>query len=115
MRIHVLAGLILAVTVPPRADAADTATVSGNGVTLTSISVQWPTNDRPFPDGPGVDVVNVNCTGCHSPNMVLTQPTLTPSAWQETVTKMRKVYKAPVADDAVPVIVGYLTVLPQQH
>ncbi|MGJ3627640.1 hypothetical protein AB5I41_12915 [Sphingomonas sp. MMS24-JH45] len=40
--------------------------------------------------------------------MILNQPRLTAEQSQATVTKMREVYKAPVADAEVPAIVAYL-------
>jgi mono/diheme cytochrome c family protein len=96
-----LAGLAAAMAAP--------ATVTGAGITLQSVSVDLPDVDRAFPDGQGVDVVNANCSGCHSPNMVLMQPVLSSATWQEEVNKMRKLYKAPVAAEDVPAIVAYLT------
>ncbi|KAB7644120.1 cytochrome c [Polymorphobacter fuscus] len=55
-----------------------------------------------IPGGPAADAVNANCLGCHSAEMVLTQPRLSPIAWQGEIDKMRAAYKAPVdpGDDA---------------
>ncbi len=61
---------------------------------FTSQSIQMPTSDRIFPDGPGAEAVNNNCLACHSAGMVLTQPKLTKAQWTETVNKMVHVYKA---------------------
>ena len=83
--------------------------VAAGGLTLRSVNVEWPDNDRTFPPAAGVDVVTQNCTGCHSANMVLTQPVLSAATWQAEVEKMRKLYKAPVAEAAVPTIVSYLS------
>lgn len=61
-----------------------------------------------LPDGPHVDLVRAACTGCHSAEMILTQPRFDAKAWTATVEKMTKVYKAPVAPADVPAIVAYL-------
>ena len=85
--------------------------VSANGVTLRSVSVEFPDSDRAF-TGAGVEVVNDNCLTCHSAGMVLTQPRLTRAAWQAEVDKMRNTYKAPVDAKDVPAVVDYLASLP---
>ena len=78
------------------------------GLTLTSTSVELPSSERAFPDGPGVEAMQANCAGCHSAGMVLNQPALSRTAWEAEVNKMRAVYKAPVAVQDVPAIVDYL-------
>jgi cytochrome c5 len=77
-------------------------------------SVTLPDDVTALPPGPNVDVVTANCTGCHSPSMILTQPRLTRAAWEGEVTKMVKVYKAPVAEADMPVIVDYLVATNEQ-
>jgi len=91
---------------------APAATASADGVSLRSVGFDFPASDRAFPPGENVDVVTNNCTACHSPGMILTQPKLTAANWTAEVNKMRGTYKAPVPDDAVPQIVAYLTALP---
>jgi cytochrome c5 len=81
---------------------------------FTSQSIEMPTSDRIFPDGPGAEVVNNNCLACHSAGMVLTQPKLTKAQWTETVNKMVHVYKAPVDQTDVQTIVDYLAALKPQ-
>lgn len=88
-------------------DAAPTA-VTASGITLRSVSVGLPTSDRVFPGGAEAEKITANCTGCHSVGMVIRQPALTEAVWQAEVTKMRIVYKAPVADEDVSAIVAYL-------
>lgn len=90
-----------------RADQAPSE-VSGGGITLRSVSVTLPPGDAQFPDGPGADAIGNNCLACHSAGMVLRQPPLGRAAWEAEVTKMRTVYKAPVAAEDVPAIVDYL-------
>jgi len=62
-----------------------------------------------FKPGPGVGAVQANCLTCHSSAYVSTQPVLSKAQWTAEVTKMKNVYGAPIADDAVPAIVDYLT------
>jgi mono/diheme cytochrome c family protein len=61
-----------------------------------------------FKPGPGLAAVQGNCLSCHSSAYVSTQPVLTRAQWSAEVTKMKNVYGAPIADDAVPPIVEYL-------
>ena len=75
---------------------------------LKSVTVDLPAGDRQFPGGPAADAINNNCTACHSPGMVLTQPNLPKAAWEAEVHKMVSVYKAPIEDADVPAIVAYL-------
>ncbi|WP_150292849.1 hypothetical protein [Sphingobium estronivorans] len=95
----------------PAPEGPAPSSVSFAGFTLTSDAVSLPVDDRQFPDGPHADVINANCTSCHSASMALTQPTLSAEQWKATVTKMKEVYKAPVAEQDIPAIVDYLTAL----
>ena len=94
---------------PPPATEPAPGAVSGDGLTLISVSVDLPTDEQGFPAKMNSDVVEANCTSCHSAAMALSQPALTEAQWQATVTKMREAYKAPVAEADVPKIVAYLT------
>jgi len=76
---------------------------------LKSETVQLPFGASDFPPGPGVDAVKKNCLLCHSPRMILYQPTLTKAQWTKEVDKMINVFKAPVAEDDIPAILDYLT------
>jgi hypothetical protein len=88
--------------------AAAPSTVSAAGITLHSVSIEFPNSDRMFPGGGDADAINNNCLACHSAGMVLNQPALTRSAWQQEVEKMRGQYKAPLDPADVPAIVAYL-------
>ncbi len=79
-------------------------------VAFTNTSVDLPAATATLPPGPGADLVAANCIGCHSPEMILTQPRLTKVAWEGEVAKMIKIYKAPIAQADVPPIVAYLGV-----
>jgi cytochrome c5 len=70
-----------------------------------------PEETAAFKPGPNLDVVKNNCTGCHSADYVTTQPRNVKSKkdfWQAEVTKMIKIYGAPISDADVPKIVEYL-------
>ena len=68
----------------------------------------------PFADikgGPSAETINANCLSCHSGEMVLNQPHLSRIEWQGEVTKMRSVYKAPVAASDDAAIVDWLVAM----
>lgn len=90
---------------------APKATADVGGITLRSVGFGFPTAGRDFPPGPGADTMAGNCMSCHTPGMILNQPTLTQAEWTGEVTKMVKVYKAPIADTDIPAIVTYLASL----
>lgn len=115
-----LVGLALIVIGPPDSrpsalpqapPAPAPSSVTAAGFTLVSTSIDLPLEDSTFPDGPHADVINANCTSCHSTSMALNQPALSADQWKATVTKMRDAYKAPIKDEDVPAIVDYLTAL----
>ena len=91
------------------------ASVAENGFTLTSAEIELPDDSGDYPAGPHADTVNANCTACHSASMALTQPPLSAGQWKAEVTKMREVYRAPVAAADVPAIIDYLVHLPAQQ
>ena len=75
------------------------------------IVYKLPEEAAAFKPGPNLDVVQANCTGCHSSDYVNTQPRNVKSKkdfWQAEVTKMIKVYGAPIDNGDVPKIVEYL-------
>lgn len=83
-------------------------------VTARAVPVVYklPEETAAFKPGPNLDVVQNNCTGCHSADYIDTQPRNVKSKkdfWQAEVTKMIKTYGAPIADSDVPKIVEYLT------
>ncbi len=93
---------------PPTPAAAPPSTVTAGGFTLSSTSIDWPDDPSTY-TGAGADLMNNNCTACHSASMALTQPPLSRAQWAATVDKMRNTYKAAVAPKDVPAIVDYLT------
>jgi mono/diheme cytochrome c family protein len=60
-------------------------------------------------DGPGRDVLLNNCAACHSLDYVQTNsPFPTQKVWEAEVTKMIKVFGAPIGDADAKIIVDYL-------
>jgi hypothetical protein len=58
---------------------------------------------------PGLDRVEANCAACHSLDYIqMNSPFPNGALWEAEVTKMMKVFGAPVGDADVPVIVDYL-------
>jgi cytochrome c5 len=98
-----------AVPTPATAAPPPPLSVSAGGFTLASTAVDMAADDPQYPDGPHADVINANCTSCHSASMALSQPALSEDQWKAIVTKMRETYKAPVADKDVAAILAYLT------
>jgi hypothetical protein len=74
-------------------------------------ALRLPDENVTLPDLPGRDRVTSACAVCHTPRYVLDQPPLPRKTWEAEVDKMRKTYGAPVADEDVPVIVGYLVAI----
>ncbi len=99
---------------PPASALAKPTEVSAAGFTLVSQSIELPDTDETYPAGPGADVINANCTACHSASMAQNQPALTGAQWTATVTKMRDTYKASISASDIPRIVRYLEAMPSQ-
>ena len=62
--------------------------------------------------GPGLELAEGNCASCHSVDYINTQPRgpkFGGAFWQAEVTKMIKVYGAPIDDADAKKIVDYLT------
>ena len=80
---------------------------------LTSTSVSLPTDyEVEYPAGPEAQAMNDNCRACHSPSMVLVQPSLSQADWGKIVHKMIDVYTAPIDPADLPKIMTYLGSLP---
>jgi cytochrome c553/cytochrome c5 len=91
---------------PPPTTAS--SSVTGGGVTLHSVSLQFPRTDHFFPGGSGANAINNDCLICHSAGMVLDQAKLSRADWQIEVEKMRDPFKAPFPAEDIPTILDYL-------
>jgi sulfite dehydrogenase (cytochrome) subunit B len=79
--------------------------------TAAPVAYRLPDETAALKPGPNLDVVKNNCTACHSADYINTQPRgpkFTRDFWQAEVTKMIKVYGAPIDDADVAKIVDYL-------
>jgi mono/diheme cytochrome c family protein len=91
--------------------AASLALAAWIGSALAApVNYKTPDEVAAFKPGPNLDVVQGNCTACHSSDYVVTQPPMKDrkAFWQAEVTKMIKVYGAPIDDADVGKIVEYL-------
>jgi len=61
-----------------------------------------------LPAGPGREAAIAYCAVCHTPHYIMIQPAFSKEVWVTEVTKMRKTYSAPIPDEKVDEIVGYL-------
>lgn len=85
------------------------------GFTVASKSITLPEDRTTLPVGAATALVAQNCTGCHSAEMLTTQPKLNAKTWAAEIAKMRTVYHAPIdpADDER--LVAGLMALPTQR
>jgi sulfite dehydrogenase (cytochrome) subunit B len=75
------------------------------------VSYKLPEETAALKPGPNLELVKNNCTACHSADYISTQPRgpkFKQDFWQAEVTKMIKVYGAPIADADIGKIVEYL-------
>jgi hypothetical protein len=76
------------------------------------ISYQLPIETASFNPGANLEVVQNNCTGCHSADYIQTQPrgaNFKADFWRSEVNKMIKTYGAPIDEADVGKIVEYLS------
>ncbi len=86
--------------------------VATGGISAKPISYNLPEETAQFQPGPNLETVQANCSACHSADYIQTQPRgekFKKDFWQAEVTKMIKVYGAPIEEADVGKIVEYLT------
>ena len=91
---------------------AAAAALSLYSANAAPVAYKLPEETAAYKPGPNLDVVKNNCSACHSADYVNTQPRgpkFKKDFWQAEVTKMIKVYGAPIDEADVPKIVDYLT------
>ena len=87
------------------------AALSFGSAGAAPVSYTLPEETAALKPGPNLEAAQNNCTACHSADYIQTQPRgpkFKKDFWQAEVTKMIKVYGAPIADADVPKIVEYL-------
>lgn len=70
-----------------------------------------PADTSKLDPGPNLDIAQAHCATCHSVDYITTQPRTFADprkVWTAEVTKMRKVYGAPLTDEDAAKIVDYL-------
>src|SRR3954454_15401219 len=85
--------------------------LSLGSLTAAPVDYKLPEETVVLKPGPNLEVVKNNCTACHSVDYIQTQPRgpkFKKDFWQAEVTKMIKVYGAPIEDADVSRIVDYL-------
>jgi mono/diheme cytochrome c family protein len=103
MRTRLLFALLLAIVL---------ALILKYGANAAPIAYDLPAEAATFPPGPNLETVKNNCTACHSADYIFTQPRgpkFGEDFWRAEVSKMIKVYGAPIAEADIPKIVEYLT------
>jgi mono/diheme cytochrome c family protein len=75
------------------------------------VDYKLPEETAALKPGPNLEVAQNNCTACHSSDYIKTQPIMKSKKdfWEAEVTKMIKVYGAPIDDADVPKLVEYLS------
>jgi sulfite dehydrogenase (cytochrome) subunit B len=87
------------------------AGLSLGSVAASPVNYKLPDESAAFKPGPNLETAQNNCTACHSADYIQTQPRgpkYKKDFWQAEVTKMIKLYGAPIDDADVPKIVDYL-------
>ena len=88
--------------------------VAGLGAIAASaapVNYTLPEETAAFKPGPNLEVVQNNCTACHSADYINSQPRgqkPRKDFWQAEVTKMIRVYGAPIDEADIGKIVDYL-------
>ena len=89
---------VLFLLIPPAARAAEEKTI-----TLPPDNAM-----ATLAPGPGMEAARANCGVCHSTDYIVRQPPSDAKQWQASVTKMIKVFGAPISPDNEKAIVEYL-------
>ena len=94
---HVAAALVAAALALPAGSAPKSITLPPDGVQLKASAL------------PGYARAQAQCVACHSAEYMHYQPpTAARPYWDAMVKRMKTVFKAPIADEDIPVIVDYL-------
>lgn len=97
MKQQLLAALLACTLAAPAGSAPKSITLPPDGLQLKASAL------------PGYAKAQTNCVACHSAEYMLYQPpTAARPYWDAMVKRMKTVFKAPIADEDMPVIVDYL-------
>ena len=86
------------------------ATLCGSALAVTKVIQLPPDGEQLKPSAlPGYGKAQAQCVACHSAEYMLYQPATAPRGyWENMVKRMKTVFKAPVQDEDIPVLVDYL-------
>lgn len=83
--------------------------LSAGTATASPKTYDLPEDTAKLHPGPGVDLAEAHCLTCHSPDYIAMQPPKKGHAfWTAEVTKMIKVYGAPIEEGDAKAIADYL-------
>lgn len=85
-----------------------TLAVTGAAGAGETVSITLPPESIALRAGAGMDQTQTACRLCHSLDYITTQPGGGAAQWHGVVTKMMKVYGAPIADQDAKAIEEYL-------
>ena len=71
-------------------------------------SINIPYGNFDLPTGPNFGVYQANCVSCHTSRYITNQPNFPRKVWEAEVTKMVKMYGAPIDEEKQKLIVDYL-------
>jgi sulfite dehydrogenase (cytochrome) subunit B len=83
--------------------------VAGAARAEETVSITLPADSVSLAPGPGQDVATTQCRMCHSLDYITTQPRGGTAQWQGVVTKMIRVFGAPIGADDAKAITDYLS------
>lgn len=84
--------------------------IAGYAAAAPPVRIDLPPDSTRLAPGPGVEAAAV-CVACHSADYIATQPRDIADMrgfWTREVTKMRRVFGAPINDSEATEIIGYL-------
>ncbi|MBS0566872.1 MAG: cytochrome c [Proteobacteria bacterium] len=86
-----------------------TAMLAATPASAAALKIDLPRESAPsYRPGPNLELVNARCLICHSSDYAAMQPPNWPrKTWEAEVTKMKKVYGAPIADEEIPTLADY--------
>jgi sulfite dehydrogenase (cytochrome) subunit B len=90
------------------------AGLNAGSANAAPVSYTLPDETAAFGPGPNLDVIQSNCAACHSADYINTQPRgakFKRDFWRAEVTKMIKVFGAPIDDADAAKIVDYLAAM----
>lgn len=73
-----------------------------------TVTITLPPDHGALRPGPGMEVTEKACRMCHSLDYIVFQPRGGEAQWRGVVTKMIKVFGAPISEDEARAIVQYL-------